>query len=315
MNSPPKLSILVVSFNTRALTLACLQSIKRFPPSGPYEVIVIDNASQDGTAGAITEGVPWAHLIASTENLGFAKANNLGMREACGDILVLLNSDTEVHPEALSILQSAFRDDPGLAAAGGKLLNSDGSLQHGLRYFPSLSNALSEALFLHHLFHGPLWSEVEARPAVYEEARSAEWLSGAYLAVRKSWYEKVGGLDAGFFMYSEDTDWCWRIHQGGGVIRYLPDSLVTHHGGGSSGGNPDLHIMRFLAKDRFARIHFTSGMAALYRLGLVAGLLLRGLLCIPVSPLGARYRQACLWRLKAAVDLFTHPLPPDASHD
>jgi len=311
----PKLSILIVSFNTKALTLACLESIRRFPPQGPYEIIVIDNDSKDGSCEAIREKYPETHLIQSGGNLGFARANNLGMREATGDILVLLNSDTEVHADALTHLQKAFHADRDMAAGGGRLLNTDGTQQFGIRYFPRLSNALSEALFLHHLFHGPWAGELESRTEFYLTDHEVEWLSGAYLAVRNEWYERIGGLDWGFFMYAEDSDWCYRIRKQGGKIRYVADSIVTHHGGGSSEAAGKLDVIRTQAKDRFVRLHFAPWRAFIFRLILVFGLLFRCLLALPLCPLGEKYRRGLAWRARAALTVFTSPLPLETHYD
>lgn len=311
----PKLSILIVSFNTRELTLACLESIKHYPPEGPFEVIVIDNASQDGSSEAVVERYPDTRLIQTGDNLGFARANNLGMREATGDVLVLLNSDTEVHPGALTHLQRAFHSDPSLPAAGGRLLNTDGTQQFGIRFFPSLANALSEAFFLHHLFSGPWSGEVEMRPDRYQTDHEVEWLTGAYLAVRRQWYERLGGLDWGFFMYMEDTDWCYRIHRAGGTIRYLSDSVVTHHGGGSSKGSVKMDVVRSQAKDRYARLHFALWRARLYRIILIAGLALRCLMAVPLSPFHEQHRRGVIWRARAICAVLNSPLPLETHYD
>ncbi len=311
----PTLSILIVSYNTRRLTLACLRSLALHPPRGRHEVIVVDNASKDGSVEAIRAECPGAILLPLTENVGFARANNLAMSKATGDVFVLLNSDTEVHPNTLTHLAEAFARDPDLAAAGGRLLNSDGTLQFGLRYDPRLANALAESLFLHRLFPGRWFGEVERRPLLYTRRQRAEWLSGAYLAARREWWEKVGGLDSGFFMYSEDADWCRRIRNAGGRIEYLPESVVTHHGGGSSVGSGHLQGVRFLARDRYARLHFSPPRAFAYRLALALGLALRVILALPFAPINTKARAGLAWRARAAWQLFTAPLPLEPRHD
>ncbi len=310
MSDHPDLSIIIVSYNTRDLTLACLRSIESFPPSCRYETIVVDNASRDDSVESIRKNHPHVKLICSETNLGFARANNQALLEAQGEILVLLNSDTEVHPGALDDLWAAFRNHPEIAAGGGRLLNSDGTLQYGVRYHPRLSNAISEALFLHRLFNGPCWSEIETDPKKYESFHRAEWLSGAYLAIRRDWFQRVGGLDPGFFMYSEDSDWCRRIEDAGGLVAYIPDSVVTHHGGGSSRtANEFLLVMRTRARDRYARIHMNPMAAAAYRLILAFGLLLRAALFLLICPFGSQYRKNLWWRLKALCQLYASPLP------
>jgi hypothetical protein len=144
---PPTISILIVSYNTKDLTSACLSSIHRYPPIGDYETIVVDNGSKDGSAAMIARRFPGVKLMVSNKNLGFAAGNNLALRAAKYDVLLLLNSDTEVHPGALEHLQTILSENPSLAGAGGRLLNTDGSTQHNIRYFPRLSNLFSESFF------------------------------------------------------------------------------------------------------------------------------------------------------------------------
>ena len=310
----PSLSILITSFNTKELTLACLQSIETHPPAGEYEVIVVDNDSSDGSREAVEDYFPAVRLVCPGKNLGFAGANNLALSESKFDIAVLLNSDTEVHANALENLQTAFRDRPEMAAAGGRLLNSDGTLQTNIRYFPNLTNVVSETFFLHRLFSGPTWNEIETRPDRYENAHEVDWLSGAYIAVGREWYDRVGGLDEGFFMYSEDTDWCLRINQAGGKIYYLPDSVVTHHGGGSSKGSPNLYILRRQSRDRYFRLYLTPGKAVIARFFLSVGSILRALLTVPVALLRPSLWKSVWWQLQASVRLYSKPLPLERDH-
>lgn len=310
MTIKPEISIIIVSYNTRALTLACLKSIESHPPACGYEVLVVDNASTDDSVDAIRKKFPQIKIICSDTNLGFSQANNKALTQAQGEILVLLNSDTEVYPGALDNLWVAFRDHPEIAAGGGRLLNSDGTLQYGIRYDPRLSNALSEAVFLHRLFTGPHWGELETDPAQYKSFHPVEWLSGAYLAIRKEWFARVGGLDPDFFMYSEDSDWCRRIRQAGGTVAFIPDSVVTHHGGGSSRDASEfLLAMQARAKDRYVRLYMNRREAMVFRWITAFRLGLRALLFLPLSPFGSHYRKKMWWRLKAIYQLYANPLP------
>ena len=269
------LSIVIVNYKTPKYTIACLRSIYENPPRGDFEVIVVDNNSEDGSAEKISSEFPQVNLIKSKENLGFSRGNNLGFEQAKYDIYLLLNSDTEVHDNALANLQLFLDSNPNASVVGGKNLNSDGSLQYSIKYYPRLTNVLSVALYLHRFFNGPNWCEQERRDHLYNKARKAEWLSGSYLAVRKEWYIKCEGLDPGFFMYSEDTDLCYRINNSGGEVWYYPDSVITHHGGASSLGIHQLSTEMILSLDRYARLHFSKLNAKLYRQFLLLHLYIR----------------------------------------
>jgi GT2 family glycosyltransferase len=304
----PSVSILIVNYKTPALTLACIDSIYKYPPQGLYEVIVVDNDSRDDSVEKITAEYPKVILLPSEENLGFSGGNNLAMEQAKHEILLLLNSDTEVHENALVNLQKFFIRQESAAAVGGKNYSSDGSVQYSIRYFPRLSNALSESLFLHRLFNGALFGECEKRLHLYNIEHEVEWVSGSYLAIRREWYEKVGGLDAGFFMYSEDTDWCYRIKQHGGSVWYCPESTITHYGGGSSKGSKRLPVQLILSRDRYARLHFTVIQAGLYRLLISLRLGLRFLLLMLLSIFKHGNYEFAKQRLSAIKQLYNSPL-------
>ena len=151
------LSIVIVNYKTPKYTIACLRSIYENPPRGDFEVIVVDNNSEDGSAEKISSEFPQVNLIKSKENLGFSRGNNLGFEQAKYDIYLLLNSDTEVHDNALANLQLFLDSNPNASVVGGKNLNSDGSLQYSIKYYPRLTNVLSVALYLHRFFNGPNW--------------------------------------------------------------------------------------------------------------------------------------------------------------
>jgi len=304
----PSISILIVNYKTPDLTIACIDSIYKYPPHGLYEVIVVDNDSRDDSVERIVAKFPKVILVPSDRNLGFSGGNNLAMEHAKYEILLLLNSDTEVHENALVNLQQFFLRQKNAAAVGGKNYSSDGSVQYSIRYFPRLLNALSESFFLHRFFSGALFGECEKRLQLYESEHEVEWVSGSYLAVRRQWYEKVGGLDSGFFMYSEDTDWCYRIKQHGGSVWYCPESTITHYGGGSSKGSKRLPVQLILSRDRYARLHFTAIRASIYRLLISLRLCLRFLLLFLSSPFKNGNYEFSKQRLFAIKQLYSSPL-------
>jgi N-acetylglucosaminyl-diphospho-decaprenol L-rhamnosyltransferase len=226
------LSIVIVSYNTRALLEACLRSLGAAVPGAHCltEVFVVDNASGDGSAAAVRAQFPEVRLIESEFNRGFAGANNLALPLCRGRYVMLLNPDTEVAPSALAALVAFMDLHPGVGAVGPRLLNPDGTPQPSGHAFPTLAGTALRLLLRHPL--AP--SRQQQRP---EQARSDyechDWLTGACLMVRRAVPEEVGLLDEEFFFWWEDVDWCRRIRAAGWEICLLPTAQVTHVGAAS----------------------------------------------------------------------------------
>ena len=306
---PPSISIVLVNYNTPDLTLACVRSIYNYPPEGEFEIIVVDNDSHDNSVSRISQEYPNCVLIESKVNLGFSGGNNLGLQIAKYNLLVLLNSDTEVHQNALVNLQNFLLEKTDAAVVGGKHFMTNGDVQPTIKYFPNLRNKFSEALFLHHFFNGRFFSEHETRIEMYDTAQEVEWLSGSYLAVRREWYERIGGLDDGFFMYAEDTDWCYRIYTAGGELGYYPDSVITHHCGGSSGASDSLSTELVRSRDRYARLHLGQPRACMHRLGMSVELVVRFVVLTISSLVSRKSFTFAKERIKALIALHGNPLP------
>lgn len=232
------LSVIIVTYNSRELTLACVRSVLADAVSvpGAVEVIIVDNGSTDGTAEALAELGPGGEttavrVVRSASNQGFARGNNLGLAAAAGRYLMLLNSDTEVQPGALGALVTFMEAHPEAGACGPMLLNSDGSLQPSGRNLPTLGSVLLDMTKLHRLARRNLYAQ---RGRDYSQAAQVGELSAAALLVRRAVYARVGGLDPAFFAYYEDVDWCKRIGDAGYAIWYVPEAKVLHHWGGTS---------------------------------------------------------------------------------
>ena len=227
-----RLSIIILSWNTRDLLARCLASIDAYPPAGDFEVIVIDNASADGSAALVRERFPAARLIVNETNVGFARGNNQGLRAAHGALALLLNSDTRVTPGALEEMTTFLENNPRAAVVAPKLLNPDGSFQASYAGFPTYWSevALMTGLARHTI--GPHAPSPDPVPG--EGPRRVDWVAGAALMVRQAVVTSVGGLDESFFFYSEETDWCRRMHAAGYEVWYLPDAEVIHVGGASA---------------------------------------------------------------------------------
>ncbi|MEJ2746766.1 MAG: glycosyltransferase family 2 protein, partial [Anaerolineae bacterium] len=232
--SQPDLSIIIVSWNVRDLLQACLSSIAANRGELDLEVIVVDGASADGSPEMVRQQFPWVKLIACDENVGFPRGNNIGLREANGRFLLLLNPDTEIRGDALSIMVNylAQHDDVGLL--GPQLRNSDGSIQSSRRRFPTLVTAVLESTWLEPVAPKRVLRHYYAQDLADDQTSEVDWVTGACMLTRREIAAAVGGLDEAYFMYSEELDWCRRIKDAGWRIIYLPAAQVMHHVGKSS---------------------------------------------------------------------------------
>jgi N-acetylglucosaminyl-diphospho-decaprenol L-rhamnosyltransferase len=244
----PDVSIVVVAFNAMPWIERCLESVRG------HEAIVVDHGSSDGTLELVRERFPDVRVV-EQENRGMGGGNNAGMRLASGRYFLLLNSDAWVVDGAVERLVAFADQHADAAVVGPRLLNPDGSLQRSARSFPTLWRLATEYLFLRKLA-----PRTRALNAFYEggfdhdEVREVDWLFGACLLVRASATEEVGLFDEEFFMFSEETDWCYRFRQAGWKVFFFPGAEVVHVGGASHGGrmfaeNVRGHL-RFLAKHR-----------------------------------------------------------------
>jgi hypothetical protein len=203
------------------------------------EVIVVDNASTDGSPDRVAEQFTEVILIRSSENLGFARANNLGIRHASGSLVALINSDVIVHPECFQHLAAVFQTNPRSGLAGPMVLGRDGRLQFTCGRLPTVWNTACEFLLLHKLLPGStLFSGFQERQRPLDRRAEVEMLSGCFWLARRSAVEQVGGLDEHFFFYAEDIDWCKRFRDAGWKIVFEPKAVATHFGGGSSSNAP-----------------------------------------------------------------------------
>lgn len=229
------LSIIIVNYKTRNYLDPCLESIIAHPPSVSYEVIVIDNASYDGSKEMMAEKYPGMIHIQSDANLGFSKANNLASKTATGGVLLFLNPDTVVLGSALGNLYAELQAAVGAGSAGPLLLNSDMTLQTScIQSFPTIVNQVADSEYLRRAFpNSSLWGFSHAnKPEILRS--EVDVISGACLMVRREVFEDVGGFSEDYFMYYEDTDLCYKIRRKGWRNIFVPQAKVIHHGGGST---------------------------------------------------------------------------------
>ncbi len=221
-----KLSIIILSFNTKELLASCLDSIYKNVKGIEYEVIVVDNASYDGTVTYLKHNFKKVKLIENKENEGFAKGVNRGAEHAKGDIILFLNSDAKVEKNsgfvhALELLEK----DKKAAIVGGKLLNVDGSIQRSFSSFYHVPQVLSM------LFFG---DKMETKSHHVKSEKEVDWVSGGFLFIKKDVFDRVKGFDEAFFMYIEDMELCFRVKKLGYKILFDPQASVIHIGQGSS---------------------------------------------------------------------------------
>lgn len=231
------LSIIIVNFNTRADLLRCLASIAAAPPQGAHEVVVVDNASSDGSVAAVERDYPAVRLIAQPRNLGFGAANNVGIRATSGRMLLLLNSDTVVPAGAIDALVAQLQGHSGAGVAGPRLVDGQGrpELSFGPMISPLAELRQKLVMALHQRRFPPVsrWVERATR-----RERWVDWVSGAALLVWRADAEAVGLFDERYFIYTEDVDFCAAIRRRGRAILFTPAATITHLRGRSRATAP-----------------------------------------------------------------------------
>jgi N-acetylglucosaminyl-diphospho-decaprenol L-rhamnosyltransferase len=285
------LSILIVSWNVRDLLAACLESIAAaplaialldgqsvpqaaLPPGGPSrpatEVIVLDSASADGSAVMVRERFPWVRLIAESENIGFTRGNNRALEIARGRYLLLLNPDTVLHGDALNVLVSYLDAHPQVGIAGPQVLNADGTTQSTRRRFPTLATAIFESTWLQGYAPRRVLDHYYVADRPDDGTFEVDWVQGCALVARRAVYDQVGGLDAGYVMFSEELDWCRRAKDAGWRVAYVGGARITHYGGRSTEQvQANRHIYFQQSKIRYFRKYHGPGLAVTLRLFLL----------------------------------------------
>ena len=228
-------SVIIVNWNTAQVTCDCLRSVYEQTRGVSYEVIVVDNASSDDSVEVIKRDYPQVILIENNENRGFAAANNQGMVIAKGRYVLLLNSDTIILDNAIAKTLEFAKNLPDAAVVGCKVLNPDRTLQPTCFMFPSVLNMLLSTTYLYKIFPNSKFFGRE-RMSWWDrsDVREVEVVTGCFMLVRREAMKQVGMMDERFFMYGEETDWCYRLKQEGWNVMFTPDAQIIHLGGASS---------------------------------------------------------------------------------
>jgi len=232
----PRLSIIVVNYNGRGHLEGLLASLAKNPPATSHEIVVVDNASTDGSA-ALAQGMPGVRLIQLPANVGFSAGNNAGIRATAGELVLLLNSDTLIQAGVLDLLVERLEAHPRAAVAGPRLVdaNGDPELSFGRMIAPMTELRQKAIVSLHARGFGPVSRWVD-RTAGTEQF--VDWVSGACLLVRRQVAEKVGLLDERFFLYTEDVDFCASVRAAGFDVLFTPRAVVVHLRGRSRATAP-----------------------------------------------------------------------------
>ena len=255
-------SVLVISFNTRELTLACLRSLVDQTKRTTLEVIVVDNASDDGSAAAIAEQFPGIRLVRLQANVGFAAANNLAARDARGEFLLLLNPDTVVLQGAVDKLVEFARSRTEAQIVGGRTVFADGRLNAGSCWRrPTPWSVACIGLGLTSIFPNSWIFARESYGAWQRDSvREVDIVSGCFLLIRRAVWEELGGFDPAFFMYGEDADLCLRARKLGYRCLITPDAQIVHYGGASEKVRADKMVRLFAAKVQLFHRHWRPAL-------------------------------------------------------
>jgi N-acetylglucosaminyl-diphospho-decaprenol L-rhamnosyltransferase len=262
----PDLSVVIVNWNVSDHLRRCLESIVSRQSSVVSEIIVVDNASTDGSVEMLRAEFPQVTLIANADNRGFPAAINQGIDAAQGRYVLLLNADTEILDDALTTLVRYLDAHPDVGVVGPQLLYPDGGVQSSRRRFPTLATLFLESTWLEPLAPRSLLRRYHVLDQPDDATLGVDWIYGAAMLARRETTQQVGGMDEGFFMYSEELDWCRRIKAAGWRVVYHPAAQIVHHEGKSSEqAVPARHINFQRSKIRYARKYHGRGVATALR--------------------------------------------------
>jgi GT2 family glycosyltransferase len=255
----PDLAVVVVNYNAGGHLLACLTSVLAMAGDASLEVVVVDNASRDGSARAAAERFPEVRVIETGTNRGFAAGVNVGLRTTTAPFAFVLNPDAEVTVGTLGALVKLARERPRAGLIGPLIRSADGSLYPSGRTFPSVVQAVG------HAFVGPFdpsnrWTDAYTMSGWDRTTeRSVDWVSGSAMLLRRAALDQIGLLDEGFFLYGEELDLCTRLRDGEWDVVFTPEVEVTHEGGVSTGRSRRMNLIHSRSIYRYYRKHRARG--------------------------------------------------------
>jgi GT2 family glycosyltransferase len=268
------LSIIIVSWNTKEFLLPCVRSVLENEQGISREVIVVDNGSQDGSGNEVKVKFPYISLVENQKNVGFAKAVNQGLQKASGRYILLLNPDTQMKGGTIGRLVLFMDSHPDTGVAGAQLLNSDGSKQNSIANFPSLATELFNKRLLRWLFP----NRFPGKERHYPEPVEVDSVIGACMMVRRETLNQVGSLDEDYFLFLEETDWCYRMKKAGWKIYHVPQAEVFHFQGKSAETDKNRSkVEYFRSRYHFFKKNRGSGLCFILVVGLMVRLLVESI--------------------------------------
>lgn len=256
----PLVSIIIVNWNTRELLADCLQSVYETVHDCLFEVFVVDNASTDGSAAMVRERFPDVRLIENADNVGFARANNQAIRESVGKYVLLLNPDAVLFDDAATALVLVLETLPHVGIVSPQLLNPDGTLQESWNHFPTL---FREIPFVNRLIRRGPGPAIDVGCLTVHEV---DWVSGACFLIRRQVLDSIGGLDESFWLYTEETDFCYRARIHGHRVAFVADAHVRHARRAASSQRMVVSMLWYYqSRVRFSAKHYSGLHAALHR--------------------------------------------------
>jgi GT2 family glycosyltransferase len=293
------LSIIIVNWESREYLRKCIGSILAGTGGIDFEIVVIDNASYDGSREMLRECHPRVRFFQSETNLGFAKANNAAYRESRGRNLLFLNPDIEIIGSAVHVLLESLERLPGAGAVGGRLLNEDGTVQSScIQAFPTILNQALDSEILRALWpKSPLWGIAPLFEGK-NGPREVDAVSGACIMMKRSVFEEVDGFCEDYFMYAEDIDLCYKLRRRGYRNFYIPDGTAIHFGGGSSrnGGSTSLMFTMQDSISKYFRKTHGNFYAMCYRAVMLSSAIFRIALLAGAFPFAYSRRRGTPWK-------------------
>jgi GT2 family glycosyltransferase len=305
MTPAPLLSVVITTLNARSTLRACLESLLADLQRAdlPYEVIVVDDASTDGSAALVAADFPEVVLVRNAQTAGYSRTNNIGLRRTRGTMIFLLNADTVVQPGCVAALVDALRRRPNAAGVGPTLLNTDGTIQRSCWRFP-LRSLIGNSLCL---FRFGVWDDYRAWR--HHVDRQVDWISTAALLIRRSALDAVGPFDERFWVYGVDIDWALRAARRGFRFASIAAARVVHKGGASWGSASDRKYEDHMrAHSLLFGIHYGSLGLVFFRGTLLANSLVRvlawGTLSLvgvgPAKPKLAEFARLARWSVRGS---------------